>query len=141
MLIWGTSCKTLHDDGILISNKNANLLGPAKKKPTVHSGKIKITPPFLRKKPKQFTLPNTQKIIPHDQLHPRKFKIAPLKNDGWKMILSFWDGLFSGAFSVKLPPREHFTPPPPRKTNMVGRKINHLKIYSQLKMGIFQPAM
>ena len=21
----------------------------------------------------------------------------PLKNDGWKMILSFWDGVFSGA--------------------------------------------
>ena len=25
-----------------------------------------------------------------------KFNCLPLKNDGWKMILSFWDGLFSG---------------------------------------------
>ena len=28
---------------------------------------------------------------------PRKFNSSPLKNDGWKTILSFWDGNFSGA--------------------------------------------
>ena len=28
---------------------------------------------------------------------PLKFgSKSPRKNDGWKMILSFWDGLFSG---------------------------------------------
>ena len=26
-----------------------------------------------------------------------KFNSSPLKNDGWKTILSFWDGIFSGA--------------------------------------------
>ena len=26
-----------------------------------------------------------------------KFNSSPLKNDGWKTILSFWDGKFSGA--------------------------------------------
>ena len=31
---------------------------------------------------------------------PPKFNCLPLKNDGWKMILSFWDGLFSGVFAV-----------------------------------------
>ena len=25
---------------------------------------------------------------------------SPLKMDGWKMIVSFWDGLLSGAFAV-----------------------------------------
>ena len=28
---------------------------------------------------------------------PPKFNSSPLKNDGWKTILSFWDGNFSGA--------------------------------------------
>ena len=31
-----------------------------------------------------------------------KFNSSPLKNDGWKTILSLWDGNFSGAFAVKL---------------------------------------
>ena len=26
--------------------------------------------------------------------------ISPLKMDGWNTIVSFWDGLFSGAFAV-----------------------------------------
>ena len=30
-------------------------------------------------------------------LHPRSLTACPLKNDGWKIILSFWHGLFSGA--------------------------------------------
>ena len=32
-----------------------------------------------------------------------KFNSSPLKNDAWKTSLSFWDGIFSGAFAVKLP--------------------------------------
>ncbi len=28
---------------------------------------------------------------------PPKFNSSPLKNDGWKTSLSFWDGTFSGA--------------------------------------------
>ena len=28
---------------------------------------------------------------------PPKFNSSPLKNDGWKTILSFWEGKFSGA--------------------------------------------
>ena len=28
---------------------------------------------------------------------PQKFNSSPLKNDGWKTILSFWEGNFSGA--------------------------------------------
>ncbi len=31
-----------------------------------------------------------------------KGKSSPLKMDGWKMILSFWEGLFSRAIYVKL---------------------------------------
>ena len=40
-----------------------------------------------------------QKII--TGTHP-KFNSSPLKNDGWKTSLSFWDGNFSGA-NFKLP--------------------------------------
>ena len=34
------------------------------------------------------------------ELTPPKFDSSPLKNDGWKMILSFWDVKFSGAMLV-----------------------------------------
>ncbi len=30
-------------------------------------------------------------------LHPRSLTVCSSKMDGWKTILAFWDGLFSGA--------------------------------------------
>ena len=37
-------------------------------------------------------------------LHPPpQFNNLPLKNDGWKTIVSFRGGIFSEAFAVKLP--------------------------------------
>ena len=41
------------------------------------------------------------------QLHPRSLTFSPLKNDGWKTILSFWDGTFSGAMYVHVTSGEY----------------------------------
>ena len=38
----------------------------------------------------------TQDYSPNTNTPP-KFNSSPLKNDGWKMILSYWEGNFSGA--------------------------------------------
>ena len=48
--------------------------------------------PFL---PPNITVAN-QSLLPNLFLHPPKFNSPPLKNDGWKPILSFGDGNFSG---------------------------------------------
>ena len=41
-------------------------------------------------------------VVSTNILHPPKFNSSPLKNDAWKTIVSFWDGIFSGVFAVKL---------------------------------------
>ena len=44
----------------------------------------------------------TERGLKLGRLTPPKFNSSPLKNGGWKTILTYWEGNFSGAFAVKL---------------------------------------
>ena len=56
---------------------------------------------FLRKSSKG-VVPFSKGLFHHRFQKTTPSLTWPLKNDGWK-IISFWDGLFSGAMYVKLP--------------------------------------
>ena len=50
-----------------------------------------------------FKYPNIfhETMVMGERVRPRSLT-SPLKMDGWKTMLSYWEGNFSGAFPVKL---------------------------------------
>ena len=106
---WGTLPKTNIDPENMVSQKETRLPTPTFQGRTVGSGYGNaIAGLFLNRLLLRFLLKAVRIGLRYPVVLVQIFSnytlpetnSSHLKMDGWKTILSFWDGLFSGAFAV-----------------------------------------